>query len=216
MTDDDSFSFRFLLRKNPLIKFLSMLLEYVSFSNAFRNTFSFRQQDAQPLLLVGGSDGSGTRAFVDVLRELGAVVVADDRESFDVHAQALFRHRGWPGLIHNVLNYTHTADYEYEDLEKLSSPSHVATVEREVRYLLRELRGKYDINKRFYRRAYVARMQEEIEDNDYNELASDADGIHPGRGLSHQRRKGKPFQPKFRTGDAAPTMIRPTTFASMA
>ncbi|KAG7352512.1 hypothetical protein IV203_008560 [Nitzschia inconspicua] len=119
------------------------------------------EQDQKPLLIIGGSDGSGTRAFVDTLRELGAVVVADDPDSFDIHAVELCRHQGWPGLINAVLNFTHTGDYEWEDLIRLSSPEHAEYVRNEAVSLFRSLRSKYDISKRYFRREYEERLKNE-------------------------------------------------------
>jgi hypothetical protein len=40
--------------------------------------------DTKPLLLIGGSDGSGTRSFVDAIKKLGVTVIADDENTFDV------------------------------------------------------------------------------------------------------------------------------------
>jgi len=53
-----------------------------------------------PILIVGGSDGSGTRAFVETLRELGAEIVSEDPDTFDVHASEIVQ--GWPGLIQRI------------------------------------------------------------------------------------------------------------------
>ena len=59
-----------------------------------------QNNDHKPIVMVGGSDGSGTRAVVQLLRELGTIIVADDPHTFDVHASEL--RQGWPGLIHRV------------------------------------------------------------------------------------------------------------------
>eukprot|EP00536_Pseudo-nitzschia_multiseries_P002364 jgi/Psemu1/322523/estExt_fgenesh1_pg.C_310017 len=62
------------------------------------------------MLVVGGSDGSGTRAVVALLRELGCIVVADDRSTFDVHLEAIasvqngHETRGWPSLVERVFS----------------------------------------------------------------------------------------------------------------
>lgn len=61
--------------------------------------------DTKSMLIVGGSDGSGTRAVVEVLRGLGTMVVSDDPETFDVHAAEIVNSlsgrtsTGWPSLI---------------------------------------------------------------------------------------------------------------------
>lgn len=62
-----------------------------------------KNQQFDPLasmLIVGGSDGSGTRAFVDTLRELGTLIVSEDPGTFDVHASEI--DQGWPGLIRRI------------------------------------------------------------------------------------------------------------------
>jgi hypothetical protein len=67
-------------------------------------------------LIVGGSDGSGTRAFVQVLQDLGVEMVVEDQGTLDVHAWQLFGGEGWPGLVRRVLNVTHSAVYTLNDL----------------------------------------------------------------------------------------------------
>jgi len=71
-----------------------------------------------PFLIVGGSDGSGTRAFVTALGKLGVPMLVDDKGTMDVHGKELFQGEGWPPLAQLILNHTHTANYEVEDLPK--------------------------------------------------------------------------------------------------
>lgn len=40
-------------------------------------------------LIVGGSDGSGTRAFAQYLQDLDVPIIVDDFGTFDVHAEML-------------------------------------------------------------------------------------------------------------------------------
>jgi hypothetical protein len=68
------------------------------------------------ILIVGGSDGSGTRAFVDTLGRLQVPMLVDDAGTLDVHGQALFHGQGWPPLVQLVLNETHTANYNVSQL----------------------------------------------------------------------------------------------------
>lgn len=191
MADDDSLGFL----PSPIRRIFSMISDFASERSPF-HIFgpSFHEHDQQPILIIGGSDGSGTRAFVDTIRELGAVIVADDRETFDVHAQMLFHHKGWPGLVHAVLNYTHTADYEWDDLIRLTSQEHVDKIETETKYLMKHLKMKYDLNKRPLRRAYLERLEAEGK-------------YQPIKSLSQNRHKGK----KVFSGVA-----RPTTFPAIA
>jgi len=69
-----------------------------------------------PILVVGGSDGSGTRAFVDMLGRLGVPMVIDDTGTLDVHAGCIFDKAGWPALVRVVLAETKRANYSWEDL----------------------------------------------------------------------------------------------------
>lgn len=59
-----------------------------------------------PVLVVGGSDGSGTRAVVDTLRTLGVTVVSDDHDTLDIHATAIFQRQGWPKFVTTFLEAT--------------------------------------------------------------------------------------------------------------
>lgn len=67
-------------------------------------------------LIVGGSDGSGTRAFVSALGKLGVPMIVDDRGTLDIHGKPLFDKQGWPPLVQLVLNHTHSANYNVRDL----------------------------------------------------------------------------------------------------
>lgn len=52
------------------------------------------------ILVVGGTDGSGTRRVVQLLAKLGVTVVSEDPETYDIHAD-LFG--GWPNVVTPVL-----------------------------------------------------------------------------------------------------------------
>lgn len=74
--------------------------------DAKRHEKSSKTSNAKSMLIVGGSDGSGTRAIVEVLRRLGTVIVSEDPQTFDVSANEIFHSsfdghimRGWPSLI---------------------------------------------------------------------------------------------------------------------
>jgi len=69
------------------------------------------------ILVVGGSDGSGTRAFCWALKKLGVVLLVDDRHTMDIEASQLFQRTGWPGFVKYVLKETGgSLDYEWDDL----------------------------------------------------------------------------------------------------
>jgi hypothetical protein len=90
----------------------------------------------RPLLIVGGSDGSGTRAFVDTLGRLGVPMLVDDSGTMDVHASTLFDGKGWPSLVELVMNNTRSANYEFGDL-----PS---SVQEKARSELEKLKDEYE------------------------------------------------------------------------
>jgi hypothetical protein len=101
-----------------LFHLISLLL-YInasSYSFLFGGSASIDFHDDQPILVIGGTDGSGTRAFVDTLNRLGVVIVSDDLQTFDVHATELFQKQGWPKFVTTVLKETHSADYRWTDL----------------------------------------------------------------------------------------------------
>ena len=78
-------------------------------------------------LIVGGSDGSGTRAFVDVLSRLGVPMLVDDTGTMDVHAGKLFAGKGWPPFAKIALKYSkNTTNYQVSDLP-LEQQSEVKT-----------------------------------------------------------------------------------------
>lgn len=74
------------------------------------------EQYKGPTLIIGGSDGSGTRAFAHAMLQLGVPMRIDDKESLDVHGSVLYEGQGWPPLAKSVLNVTHSANYNLSDL----------------------------------------------------------------------------------------------------
>ncbi|GAX18986.1 hypothetical protein FisN_8Hh207 [Fistulifera solaris] len=87
-----------------------------------------------PLLIIGGSDGSGTRAFVDVLGHLHVPMLVDDKATLDIHAPCFYHGDGWPHLVNRVMNETHSARYEFSDL----SPSVQDELHEQMRICFRE------------------------------------------------------------------------------
>ena len=69
-----------------------------------------------PTLVIGGSDVSGTRAFVSYMKELGVPMWIEDKQTLDVHGAVMFDSKGWPPLANLVLNTTHSANYEVKQL----------------------------------------------------------------------------------------------------
>jgi len=56
--------------------------------------------DGFRVLVIGGTDGSGTRGVIDLLEKLGVPLVVDDHVSKDIHAQEI---GGWPALVRPLL-----------------------------------------------------------------------------------------------------------------
>jgi hypothetical protein len=71
------------------------------------------RMDEQAVLVVGGSDGSGTRSIVDLLQSLGVKMIVEDNGTKDHHGEVM---GGWPRVVKPVLSAAHTLDYEVESL----------------------------------------------------------------------------------------------------
>jgi len=87
------------------------------------NFYSRQHLPQVPFLIVGGSDGSGTRTFVQTLKELGVTMITESADTLDVHGEEMHvtdnenkQQIGWPPLVQMVLNATHSANYTLHDL----------------------------------------------------------------------------------------------------
>jgi len=67
----------------------------------------------EPPIIVGGTDGSGTRAVVTLLSNLNVLMVKDDACTFDVHAGEM---GGWPPVVRQAIRYAQSANYNPEDI----------------------------------------------------------------------------------------------------
>ena len=107
--------------------------------------------DNLPLLVIGGSDGSGTRAVVDPLQQhLGVIAVSDDARTFDVEATELMQGQGWPGVVNMVLNETHSARYDYDDLSSSARNTIRPDLEKYWKILQMRQRYKWKVYSRHY------------------------------------------------------------------
>ena len=61
---------------------------------------SEKEMRAGNLLVVGGTDGSGSRRVVQLLVALGVNVVSEDPETYDIHANVA---GGWPIFVKSLL-----------------------------------------------------------------------------------------------------------------
>ena len=96
-----------------------------SLDNFYSRSHISTQQQRVPFVIIGGSDGSGTRAFVQALQELGVTMIADAWNTMDIHGEEMNildpsnnnnPQTGWPPLVQLVLNATHSANYQVQDL----------------------------------------------------------------------------------------------------
>jgi hypothetical protein len=112
----------------------SPLLQGDPLDNYYTRSHIRASRDQPPVpLVVGGSDGSGTRAFVDVLGRLGVPMLVDDPGTMDIHAAKSFRGQGWPPFALHALQAAehHSSNYKISDL----SPEAREQVEEELNKL---------------------------------------------------------------------------------
>eukprot|EP00597_Dinobryon_sp_UTEXLB2267_P004862 CAMPEP_0170077396 /NCGR_PEP_ID=MMETSP0019_2-20121128/14224_1 /TAXON_ID=98059 /ORGANISM="Dinobryon sp., Strain UTEXLB2267" /LENGTH=528 /DNA_ID=CAMNT_0010289705 /DNA_START=50 /DNA_END=1637 /DNA_ORIENTATION=+ len=72
-------------------------------------------KEAKAVLVVGGTDGSGTRRVVQILTQLGVTMVSEDPETYDIHADIV---GGWPPIVSPVLAAAKTLNYNPKLLPK--------------------------------------------------------------------------------------------------
>ncbi|CAJ1951870.1 unnamed protein product [Cylindrotheca closterium] len=105
------------------------------------------------ILVIGGSDGSGTRAFCWALQQLGVVLLVDDKHTMDIEASQLFGRTGWPGFVKYVMEQTKgSLDYTWDDL----SPDAKKVLKHEVGRFLKHLKLVYENMK--IRRAHAEKQ----------------------------------------------------------
>ena len=129
----------FIIIVGRLLEYVIPEAEYVQ-EDAIDDYYS-RPHIREPVtLIVGGSDGSGTRAFARYLHLLDVPMVVDDLGTFDVHAEMLYDGQGWPALVARVLNATRSAAYTADQL-----PASLRTEARnEMLKMLDTFRSKLD------------------------------------------------------------------------
>ncbi|CAB9510969.1 expressed unknown protein [Seminavis robusta] len=91
---------------------------------------NFTPMEDGPYLIVGGSDGSGTRAVVDTLIDLGAAIRVEDPRTKDVHGTEMFHKAGWPPLVYLALQQTRSANYELSDMTESSRDEALSNLKR--------------------------------------------------------------------------------------
>lgn len=63
-------------------------------------------------LIVGGTDGSGTRGVVALLQRLKVPMVIEDDSTMDVHGAPYMVEGGWPMVVRPVIEWARGAGYE--------------------------------------------------------------------------------------------------------
>lgn len=83
----------------------------ISFSSYTSDNQSGQKDKA--VVVIAGTDGSGTRQVVKLLTSLGAIVVSEDPETYDIHADLI---GGWPPFVYKVLRHTKSIYYNFDSL----------------------------------------------------------------------------------------------------
>ena len=78
---------------------------------------NYYRPDTNNLLVVGGTDGSGSRRAVTLLAALGVKMITEDQFTYDIHASEV---GGWPNFVKPVIEHTHSLNYS-----PLNLPHHI-------------------------------------------------------------------------------------------
>ncbi|CAM9637138.1 unnamed protein product [Choristocarpus tenellus] len=81
-------------------------------------------------LVVGGTDGSGTRGVVALLQRLGVPMVIEDGGTLDVHGAPYMAKEGWPELVQPILEWSHGSNYETSDASMTLRSTTLMAVDR--------------------------------------------------------------------------------------
>lgn len=91
-------------------------------------SFSYNMKESNPaVMIVGGTDGSGTRSVVQTLTDLGASIVSEDPETFDIHADLV---GGWPPIVKPVLHDVKNLQYQMATLSPRTRTFMTSAIER--------------------------------------------------------------------------------------
>ena len=66
-------------------------------------------KETRAMMVVCGTDGSGTRSVVQTLTRLGVLMTSEDPETYDIHGDLM---GGWPTVVKPVIATTRSLDYD--------------------------------------------------------------------------------------------------------
>lgn len=92
-------------------------------------------EDEKAVLIVGGTDGSGTRRVVQILTELGVSMVSEDPETYDIHADLV---GGWPTIVKPVIKQMRSLEYDPSSFSA-SNPKEYKKSSDDLRRLLNQV-----------------------------------------------------------------------------
>lgn len=75
---------------------------------------SSSSREPRAMMVVCGTDGSGTRSVVQTLTRLGVLMTSEDPETYDIHGDLM---GGWPPMVKPVLSRTHSLNYNPEKID---------------------------------------------------------------------------------------------------
>ena len=75
---------------------------------------SISSKEPRAMMVVCGTDGSGTRSVVQTLTRLGVLMTSEDPETYDIHGDLM---GGWPPIVKPVLSRTHSLNYNPEKID---------------------------------------------------------------------------------------------------
>ena len=87
------------------------------------------QAPPRAMLVVCGTDGSGTRKVVQTLADMGVLVVSEDPETYDIHGDLM---GGWPVVVKPVIQNVKTLNYWPEDAAGENNRNSRATTPEQI------------------------------------------------------------------------------------
>ena len=74
-------------------------------SNEKENKIRSHGINEEYVLIIGGTDGSGTRRVVQLLSKMGVKIVSEDPETYDIHGDLM---GGWPVVVSPIIQVNYT------------------------------------------------------------------------------------------------------------